>query len=86
VYVLTIARPVANYERLGNTPTGCTREVRNEIEASETEERCTVISARESDLTIRVSMIFPRTSVGWRAIHSHEPAFCSKAAQAIALA
>jgi hypothetical protein len=52
----------------------------------EREERCKVISPRESDRTFRVSMIFPRTSVGWRAIHFHEPPFCSKAAQAIALA
>jgi hypothetical protein len=87
VYVLTIARGVAKYERLGNTPIGRNPR-RSEMisKLHEKQEECTVISPRESDRTFRLSMILPRTSVGWRAIHFHEPSFCSEAAQEIALA
>jgi ketosteroid isomerase-like protein len=34
--------------------------------------------------TFRVSMIFQRTSAGWRAIHFHESALSAQAAQAMA--
>jgi len=36
--------------------------------------------------TFRVSMIFHRTSAGWRAIHFHESALSAQAAQAMASA
>ena len=36
--------------------------------------------------TFRVSMIFQRTSAGWRAIHFHESALSAQAAQAMASA
>jgi ketosteroid isomerase-like protein len=38
------------------------------------------------DPTFRVSMIFQRTSAGWRAIHFHESALSAQAAQAMASA
>jgi ketosteroid isomerase-like protein len=36
--------------------------------------------------TFRVSMVFQRTSAGWRAIHFHESALSAQAAQAMASA